>query len=263
MNFGDCVTLGRSGIESSRIGIGAGYGPPQDACERAYHEHGINFFYPSLPQRGPMKRAIRNLAGQHRDDLVLCLQSYDHFGFFLRFTFERQLRSLGIDYADILLLGWFNRKPPARILDTAVALKDEGKARAIAMSGHNRPTFAKLAAEPDLPIDIFMMRYNVAHRGAESDIFPHLPEENRPGTIAYTATCWGKLLNPKKMPPEEPPMTAADCYRFALSSPHIDMSLCGPANAEQLEHAASVLTQGPLSEEELDRFRRIGDYVHG
>ncbi|GBE14055.1 hypothetical protein BMS3Abin14_00089 [bacterium BMS3Abin14] len=56
-----------------------------------------------------------------------------------------------------------------------------------------------------------------SHRDAEADIFPHIPAENPPGIMSYTATRWGRLLNPKKMPPRENPMTAAECYRFALT----------------------------------------------
>ena len=38
----------------------------------------------------------------------------------------------------------------------------------------------------------------------------------RPGTVSFTATRWGKLLDPKKMPSGEKPLTAADAYRFVL-----------------------------------------------
>ena len=35
------------------------------------------------------------------------------------------------------------------------------------------------------------------HRGAEEDIFPHLPQDNRPGIVVFTATCWRKPLKDK------------------------------------------------------------------
>jgi aryl-alcohol dehydrogenase-like predicted oxidoreductase len=169
-----------------------------------------------------------------------------------------------LDYADILLLGWFNRIPPKAVLDRARKLKEDGKCRAIAMSGHNRSTFGKLAdLGTDNPIDIFMIRYNAAHTGAEKDIFPHLPNENRPGVIAYTATCWGKLLDPRKMPEGDLPLTAPECYRFVLSSPYIDMTLTGPANYDQLDYAAQALHVGPLTDVEETRIRNIGQHVHG
>lgn len=262
MSLLDHVPLGQSGITASRLGIGAGYGISAAACERAYHEYGINYFYPSLPRRGPMSKAIRNLAKTERDKIVVVIQSYDHFGPFINRTFSKLLRKLTLEYADILLLGWFNRIPPRSVLDYAHRLKEQGTVRAIAMSGHNRPLFAKLAQMPDNPIDIFMIRYNAKHTGAEQDIFPYLPEK-RPGMIAYTATSWAQLLNGRKTPDNEPPLTAGDCYRFVLSNPNIDMSLCGPGNEKQLIEACEALKKGPLNEDEEARARRIGSFMHG
>jgi predicted aldo/keto reductase-like oxidoreductase len=65
------------------------------------------------------------------------------------------------------------------------------------------------------------------------------------------------------MPPDEAPMRARDCYRFALSNPNVDMCLTGPANQEQMDEALKALTEGPITPEEEERFRQIGVYVHG
>jgi predicted aldo/keto reductase-like oxidoreductase len=65
------------------------------------------------------------------------------------------------------------------------------------------------------------------------------------------------------MPKGEEPPTAADCYRFSLSNPAIDVCMMGAKNMEQMRENLSVLDQGPMMEEELIRMRRIGDYVYG
>ena len=257
------VQLGRSGIEVSRIGVGSGYGIDAKSIERAFHEHGINYFYPSVPRRGKMNAGIRNLAAKHRSEIVVVSQTYDHFGFWVPGSIEKHIRTMGLDYADVLLLGWFNRFPNPRIMEGALKLKAEGKVRAIAMSGHHRPTFGGMAEDPNCPVDIFMIRYNAVHKGAEHDIFPHLPADDRPGILTYTTTCWGKLLKPGLMPPGEAPLTPGDCYRFVLSNPNVDMCLCGPGNWEQLHTAIQALEKGPMSDEELERARRIGDHIHG
>ena len=57
-------------------------------------------------------------------------------------------------------------------------------------------------------------------------------------------------------------MTAADCYRFALSSPYVNLCITGPANDEHMAHALTALDAGPLSGEEMERVRRIGDSLH-
>jgi aryl-alcohol dehydrogenase-like predicted oxidoreductase len=180
----------------------------------------------------------------------------------MRVFVERGLRGLGVDYADLLILGWFDRLPPRRILDAASELVRQGKVRFVAMSGHNRKLHGEIADRADeLPIDVLMFRYNAAHRGAETDIFPHLERPGRPGTIGYTATRWGHLLDPKRMPAGERPLRASECYRFVLSSGHVDVCLAGPADAEQMDEALKALDDGPLSDEELARARRIGDHV--
>lgn len=260
-NFREHVTLGRSGLQVSRLCIGSGYGAPASACEKAFHEHNVNAFYWSLPRRAGMKKAIHTLAPNHRDDLVITVQSYSRSGMLLETFFERQLKSLKIDRADILLLGWFSHYPPQRVIDAALRLREQGKARYIALSGHRLATFAEIAQREDSPIDILMVRYNAARRNAETEVFERLPEVNRPGIVGYTTTCWGKLLDPQKMPPGEPPMTAAECYRFSLTNPHVDTCLIGPQNEAQMNEALETLDGRPMSNEELDRAHRIGDHV--
>jgi aryl-alcohol dehydrogenase-like predicted oxidoreductase len=263
MSYREYTTLGRTGLEVSRLGIGSGYGVPTVAVERAFHEFGVNYLYWSLARRSGMTEAIRRLAPAHRDHMVIAMQTYDHSGFFVRRAHERGLRKLGIEFADVLILGWFNRYPSRRVLDAACRLKDEGKVRFLAMSGHKRSTHGKVAAMNDTPIDIVMVRYNAAHKGAEQDVFPQLPADNPPGVTTYTATRWGQLLKQRKMPAGEAPLTAAECYRFVLSNPHVDLCFVGPKNDREMDHALQVLDSDPLSPDELERIRRIGDHVHG
>jgi aryl-alcohol dehydrogenase-like predicted oxidoreductase len=231
--------------------------------EAAFHEHGVNYWYWSLRKRQGMTEAVRRLAPSDRDRVVIAMQTYDHTGLFMRRYHEKGLRTLGIDCADVLILGWFNRYPRPRVLDKALQLKAQGKVRFLAMSGHHRPTHGAVARRADSPIDILMVRYNAAHRGAEQDVFPQLPAESPPGVTTYTATRWGQLLQAKKMPPGEAPLTAAECYRFALASPHVDLCLVGPRSDRELAEALTVLDSAPLSDDELARLRRIGDHLHG
>lgn len=257
------TVLGRTGLTVGRLGIGASYGVPTAAIERAFHEYGVNYFYWGSRRTAAMRDAIRNLVSEGRDRLVVAFQSYDRTGPLMRLFHERGLRALGIERADVLILGWHNSVPSRRILDAALGLKEAGLVRFLAVSGHHRPMFARIAEDPASPIDILMFRYNAAHRGAEREIFPYLPDENRPGVTCYTATRWRQLMDPKRMPAGERPMTAADCYRFVLSNPRVDLCMTGPATAEQMDEALTALDLGPMSDEELARARRIGDHVHG
>ena len=103
LTFRDRTILGRTGLEVSRLGIGSGYGVPAAAVERAFHEHGINYLYWSLSRRGGMTEAIGLLAPNHRDEMIIVMQTYDHSGFFIERAHERGLRKLGIDHADVLI----------------------------------------------------------------------------------------------------------------------------------------------------------------
>ena len=81
--------------------------------------------------------------------------------------------------------------------------------------------------------------------------------------VVFTATCWGKLSDPKKMPAEDKPPTAADCYRFVLSRPEVDVCMSGAKTLEQMRENLAALDAGPMTEAELERMRRIGDFVYG
>ena len=161
--------------------------------------------------------------------------------------------------ADVLLLGYFSKRPPQKVIDDALALKAEGLVRFIGLTGHNRKLFPQLAQEG--LFDVFHIRYNASHPGAETETFPGLDNGDRPGVVSFTATDWRKLLKPGKMPPDEKPLTAGECYRFALSHPAVDVCMMGARNLDQMHENLKVLDQGPLTPEEMQRVRRIGRHV--
>jgi aryl-alcohol dehydrogenase-like predicted oxidoreductase len=260
-DFREHTTLGRTGLRVSRIGLASGYKAPTRAVERAFHEYGINYFCWDRRRPG-MQAALQDLVKTAREELVIAIQSADHIGLWLRRSTEKALRVLGIDRVDILFLSWFNKLPRRRVLDVTSRLRDEGKVGFLGFTGHNRRFHGEMARRSDSPFDVQMVRYNAAHPGAEQDVFADLPE-NRPGIVTYTATRWGQLLRAKKMPPGEKPMTAAECYRFVLSHPAVNVCLAGPRSEREMDEGLRALADGPLGDEELARIRRIGDHVHG
>jgi predicted aldo/keto reductase-like oxidoreductase len=246
------------------LGVASGYGAPAAAVEEAF-ERGCNYFTWGTVIKGysePMRQALKNIVAKgQRDRLVLAAFSYAHDNFLTERLLARGLKSAGLDYADVLILGYFSRRPPLRLIDGALRMKEKGLIRFIGLSSHNRKLLGELARNGEF--DVMHLRYNAAHRGAETEIFPFLGEERRPGIVSFTATRWGKLLNPKKMPPGEKPPTAADCYRFVLSHPAVDVCVSGAKTVEQMRENLAGLDAGPMSDAELARMRRIGDHVHG
>ena len=171
------------------------------------------------------------------------------------------MRSISYDCTDVLLLGLWNKPVPDRILEAALRLKERGLARFIGISTHRRPMVPELAMDPN--IDLFHFRYNAVHTGAERDLFPRLPEMNRPGLVSFTATSWRQLLGHRRIPKDERVPTAGDCYRFVLARPEVDVCLTGPGTAEHVEEAVAALRRGPMPEEELAWMRRVGAAIYG
>lgn len=252
--------LGRTGLRVGPLGVAASYGAPVEAFEEAF-ERGCNYFYWGSMRKSGMRKAIMNICQQgKREALVIVLQSYSRSAVLMETFLKKALRAVSVDHADILLLGWYNKPPSRRVLDRALAMRERGLYRFLGLSGHNRRLFPQLAEEG--VFGLFHIRYNAAHRDAEEEIFPHLQGEERPGIVSYTATRWGQLLNPKKMPTGETAPSASDCYRFVLSNPAVDVCMCGPKDRAQMREGLRTLDLGALSQEELERMRRIGDHVH-
>jgi len=266
MNLHDDVVLGRTGLKVGRLGIASGYGAPAEAIEEAF-ERGCNYFTWGTVIKGynpKMRRALKNIVAKgQRDRLVLAAFTYAHSNFFTERMLRRGLKSAGLNHADVLILGYFSRSVPRRLIDGALEMRKKGLVRFIGLSSHNRKLLGGLAKDGDF--DVLHLRYNAAHRGAETDIFPFLGEkrEERPGTVAFTATRWGKLLKPEYAGPGGTPATAADCYRFVLSHPAVDVCMSGAKTAEQMRQNLALLDAGPMTEAELVRMRFIGDAAYG
>jgi aryl-alcohol dehydrogenase-like predicted oxidoreductase len=256
------TTLGRSDLAVHRLGLSATYRPGKKAIYKAL-DAGINCFF-AFGIDAQMMRVMREFLRKNRERYVIATGAYNlvygHAN--LRRTLEKRLHQLRTDYIDVFLfLGVLKEKEfPEKVREELRQFREEGKVRNIGLSTHDRKLAGKLAAEG--AVDILMIRYNAAHRGAEQDIFPYLAE-HRPTVLSYTATRWRYLLRrPEGWPKDTPIPTAGMCYRFVLSNPNVHVCLTAPSNMRQLEENIDALRQGPLREEEMDFMRRFGDAVH-
>lgn len=253
------ATLGRTGRRVFRLGLSGSYWPGERAL-RAGIEAGMNYLFWYYWDR-QMTRVLREVLAADRERYIVATGAGNLGPWLVRRAIDKCLRRLRTDYIDVFQILWVGQgRLSERTYETLLRAREEGKIRWIGISTHARRYAAELVRQGKL--DVVMIRYNAAHRGAEQEVFPYLAASN-PGVVSYTATCWGRLLKrPKRWPASERVPQAGDCYRFVLSNPHVDVCLTAPRSEAQLVANLAAVRRGPLSDQELDFMRRFGDAVH-
>ena len=249
--------LGTTGLSVSSLGLAGSFGIDADATQRAFHELGVNYFFVSTRMPKLVDGVAQLVKQGHRGEMVIASGANVPTGGSVRRSWAKNARALGVDRIDIWHLFWVQAHwyVTGKTWTEMLRLKEEGKVGALAISCHDRTLARRLQTE--LGLDVMMLRYNAAHRGVEKEVFDHLPAP-RPGIVAYTATRWGKLLAPVD---GLGPMTAAECYRFVLGHPAVDVALCGARSFEELAEDAAAVQAGPLSATRLAEVLAFGDRV--
>lgn len=258
------LSLANTGLKSARLGIGTAYGLKAKDLVWAV-ENGINYIFWGSFKRGTVPKAIQMLGPSKRDKVILVAPCYSHKILsqpsVIKLSLQRALQRAKTDFVDIYQLGYISSKPSDKIIEALQEIKDQGLAKHIAISTHNRKLAEQLIQ--DSPFEIFMIRYNAANRGAENEIFPFV-DPKRHVIVSFTATKRGKLLKkPYSWPEGKYRPAAVDCYRFVLSRPEVNVCLTGAKNRKELEENLKALELGPMSEQELAKIKEFGDIVYG
>src|SRR5262249_14972482 len=143
------------------------------------------------------------------------------------------LTVLKADYIDVLTLyyvetaeEWEEIIAPGGAMGYLRDAKRDGVVRRIGVTSHQRKLAARMA-ESGL-LDVVMVRYNAAHRGAEKEVFPVTARLGM-SVISFTALRWGALLKPT---PDDPSgysvPRAPEWYRFVLQNPAVSVALHAP-----------------------------------
>jgi predicted aldo/keto reductase-like oxidoreductase len=260
------------GIPVCRLGL-ASYGrnaiSPGDVLSAV--DRGVNFLnWQGLAEGhsdGDAFTAALSSLGGRRQSVVVCAQ----FGARSAADAATELRAaldlLRTDYIDVLTLYYVERpeewntiRGPGGALRYLHDAKRDGTVRKIGITSHQRMLAAEMAKSGQL--DVIMIRYNAAHRGAERDLFPVTQPLGLP-VIAYTALRWGALIRPT---PEEPtgftvPRPPA-WYRFVLQNPAVAVTLAAPQTRAELDEDLAVLTaEGPLADEDYTVLVEHGERV--
>ncbi len=128
------------------------------------------------------------------------------------------------------------------------------------MTTHQRTLAAKWA-QTGL-VDLLMVRYNAAHRGAEEDVFPASTKMGVP-VVAFTFQRWGKLSEPTLSdPPGFTPPPPREWYRFVLAHPAVAVALMAPGDgAELAANLALVDDWRRPDENDMENLRAHGQRV--
>jgi predicted aldo/keto reductase-like oxidoreductase len=173
------------------------------------------------------------------------------------------LRQLRTDYVDVLTFyyvehvsEWQEILGPGGALEYCNAARRDGVVRLLGLTSHQRRLAAE-AARSGL-LDMLMIRYNAAHRGAETEVFPTTEAMQMP-VVVYTCLRWGALL---RGTPDDPPgfvvPRAPAWYRFALQAPSVTVALMAPDGRAELDEGLTVLdANSPLPEEE---YRQLAEH---
>jgi predicted aldo/keto reductase-like oxidoreductase len=213
-----------------------------------------------------LSRAVAEL-GPRREEVTVCVQFEARTAADAERELAAVLRELDTDCVDVLTFyyveepeEWQQIAGPGGSLEYCRQAQRDGRVRFLGLTSHQRPLAARVAQTGLL--DLLMIRYNAAHRGAETEVFPVTDALGMP-VVVYTCLRWGALLRGTS---DDPPgfvvPPAPSWYRFALQSHSVTVALMAPDNRDELEEDLQVLdAPGSLSAEEYQTLVEHGRRV--
>jgi aryl-alcohol dehydrogenase-like predicted oxidoreductase len=253
------------GTPATCLGLAAG--PMQDpGCVGRAFAAGINYFFFYGPGHTSFIEELAGLVQHNREQIIVATGSGSRRIAGLRAARRKLTALLGIDLIDVFFIEYVHPGDDPDVmfgkngvLDELRQWKERGWVRFAGATAHDRSLARRLAADPR--VDVLMHRFNMAHRKAAHEVFPAAAKAGIP-IVAFTATRWGTLLEPQAGWPGPPP-TAADCYRYCLAEPSVQVVLTAPNSVAELEQNLDVLRLPPMPKQERDRWQRFGDLVYG
>ena len=236
----------------------------QDDVWRAL-QAGINYWNWCGHDDG-MAAAARELGSRRRDVMVaIQLESRDKEG--AQRELEQNLSRLRIDHIDVVTFYYVEHRTEwQEILGVRGALlamkqaQEQGAVRMIGLTTHQRQMGEEVLRSHQL--DLLMVRYNAAHRSAETSLFPIAQELETP-VVTFTSLRWkGLLHSTPEDPPNFIPPTAPDWYRLVLSHPAVSVALMAPDNRKELQDNLSLLDDWrPPTQPEREALFQHGERV--
>lgn len=213
-----------------------------------------------------LSRTIARL-GSRRNQVVVAAQFEARSASDAERELASMLEELKTDRIDVLTLyyvesesEWTEIVGPGGAWDYLAEQKAAGRVKLIGLTSHQRGLAVHWAQSGKL--DLLMIRYNAAHRGAETEVFPVAKQLHIP-VVTFTGLRWKALLAGT---PSDPsgfvPPSALDCYRFCLSNPAVSVALTAPGNRAELEEDLKALEDWrEMDARDRERLAAHGDRV--
>ena len=247
----DKVSLGKTGIKVSLVGIGTGSGGwarqsnqtrlgQQEFTKQIRHafDNGINF-YDLADQYGSHPFFTKAMNGVARDKYVIQTKSTSRKPKEAREDIDRFLKELNTDYIDSLIIhnvteaDWTTRFQ--EVMEVFKEAKKAGKIRAHGVTCHS---FAALqAAEASDWVQVNQVRWNSRESHMDADVktaralFEKMRRKGQ-GMIGMKVVGQGSLVQGEKA------LTPEDCFKFQIESGVVDAFVIG---VEKVEHIDQLL----------------------
>ncbi|MDF5706650.1 MAG: aldo/keto reductase [Nostoc sp. S4] len=284
--------LGRTDLTVSCLGLGGGGGISSEDTLYAF-DQGINYFFYSSDLHhyiySSMSDALRQLCGRSssvREKVVLATVTYIKSPEMALAALMDQFVELGIDYIDVLFWGWIGvndgqvlqdclqlssdlrgansvyQRTIEKMFGVSERLKKMGAVRYVGASFHDINLARQWLHSPLL--DVVMVRHNVAHRSAQSQILNQIDTQDpqRPGIVTFksTGSHSGVLWDaPAALPAGCWQPSVPDLYRYSLSQNCVDVCLTGLRSQEEIDLAIAGVQKGKLTPAQLDYLNLYGD----
>jgi aryl-alcohol dehydrogenase-like predicted oxidoreductase len=252
------------GTRASRLGLAA-YPDQDPRCVEAAAKAGINYFFFYSASVTPFIEALKRVARDSRDDIILASGTGARSKSGLQNARRNILSAVGADVIDIFFAEYIHPDDEEKkifcsggVLDELQRWKADGTIRYVGATAHDRKLAKQLAEDPR--VDILMHRFNMAHRKATDEVFPAAVRSKTP-VIAFTATRWGTLVESHAEWNGDAP-SAADCYRYCLTQPAVQVVLTAPNSLEELRENLKVLKSPPMSANARRRWEQFGDLIY-
>jgi aryl-alcohol dehydrogenase-like predicted oxidoreductase len=201
------VTLGRTGLEVSRICYGAwplggDWGAVDEASAiaavRRARSLGVNFFdtaqaYGFGASERLLGKALRDDLDRRRDEVVIATKGgvrvagparvRDSSSGWIRRGVEESLDALGVDHIDLYQIHWPDPDTPfAETAGTLDELVEQGKIRHVGVSNFSVPQIAELSRR--LSVETLQPPYHLFRTDVEAEVLPYCREHDI-GVLAY------------------------------------------------------------------------------